>query len=426
MGEDERALRYARQAGRLLRLPTVYVRDAPLPETFGELHRLLEELFPRLHAAAEVRDFAGSLLFKLGGTDPAGGLPLALMSHHDVVAATGDWRYGPFSGEIAEGRLWGRGALDVKVNLFCMLQAVEELLAAGVRPLRDLYLISSCMEEVGGNDLVADWLAARGVELGLLLDEGSPVMADPFPGAPGDWAAIAVAEKGSANVRFTARGAGGHAMMLHRDSPLVRLGRLMVSCEEQPPFPLAPDAAVAAMLEAVGARPDDAAGLEGLLGPLEAGMAGTTMVFTCAQGSSAPNVVPTEASVTANLRLAPPLTPQGALEVLAERAAAFGVEAELVDGRPPSPAADPGGPGFAQVAAAVRAALPGAEPIPYVLAGGTDTKHFHKVCRCCLRFTPLRVDRAQQFAVHGVDENVDVAALPGGVDFFKALVAGWT
>ena len=431
----ERAQRYAAEAGRMMRLPTIYVKDEPLCPAFADMYRLFEELFPNLYRTGEVRDFEGSKLFLLRGTDPEGGLPLALMSHHDVVAAPGEWEHPPFAGEVADGRLWGRGALDIKVNLYCILRAADELVAEGFRPKRDTYLITSCMEEVGGNDLIADLLEEQGVELGLLLDEGSPIMADPYPGIHGDWAAISVGEKGMANVKFTARGKGGHPMMLHRNSPLVRLGRLMVDCEDRPPFPFEPNAPVRAMLERIdamlpederfgGAHPDEAR-LEAALGPVEAGMVRTTMVFTRAQGSDASSSVPTEASVTANLRLAPPTTPAAALAVLAGRAAAFDVTAELETSREPSRMADLGSKGYAAVEDAVRAVFPDATPLPYVLSGGTDTKHFHKVCGCCIRFTPIRVDRAQQFAVHGVNENVDVAAIPPAVDFFKELIAHW-
>lgn len=432
--ESGRALRYAREAGRMMALPTVYEEGRPLPPAFAELHRLFEELFPHLYAGSEAVDLEGSLLFKIAGSDPAGGLPLALMSHQDVVAAPGEWTHPPFGGEVADGRLWGRGALDIKANLYCILRAADELLEQGFVPRRDVYLISSCMEEVGGNDLAADWLEARGVKLGLLLDEGSPVMADPYPGVHGDWAAISLAEKGMANIRFTARGAGGHPMMLHRNSPLVRLGRLMTDCEDRPPFPFEPGPVVRAMLERIDAMlpEEERTGsewsdekLERVLGPIEAGMVRTTMVFTQAKGSDTLASVPIEAWVSANLRLAPPLTPADALAALAERAEAQGVEAALESGRDPSPAADLGSRGFAAVEAAVRATMPGVVPLPYVLSGGTDTKHFHKVCGCCLRFTPIRVDRSQQFAVHGVDENIDVSALPGAVDFFKELIARW-
>ncbi len=431
----ERAGRYASEAGKMMRLPTVYVKDEPLCPAFDEMYRLFEELFPNLYRACEVRDFEGSKLFRLVGTDPQGGLPLALMSHHDVVAAPGDWKYPPFGGEVAEGKLWGRGALDIKVNLYCILKAVDEFVAAGGRPLRDLYVITSCMEEVGGNDLIADWLEGQGVRLGLLLDEGSPIMADPYPAVHRDWAAISLAEKGTANIKFTARGAGGHPMMLHRNSPLVRLGRFMVDCEDNPPFPFRFNAPVKAMLDRVDSLLPAGEGfggdysdenLERILGPIDAGMVRTTMVFTRAQGSEASSCVPTEAWVTANLRLAPPVTPDEALAVLSERASAYDVTAEIETGRDPSCIADLGSKGYRAVEAAVESALPGVVPLPYVLSGGTDTKHFHRVCDCCLRFTPIKVDRSQQFAVHGVNENVDVCAIPPAVDFFKELIASWS
>lgn len=135
------------------------------------------------------------------------------MSHHDVVPAEGEWKYPPFSGEIAEGSVWGRGTVDTKGSLFCFMQAVEELLAEGWKPECDVYLASSCTEEWGGDGApaIAAWLKEQGVHLGLLLDEGGMIMDSPMAGVKGRYAMVGVVEKGYADVKFTANSAGGHA-----------------------------------------------------------------------------------------------------------------------------------------------------------------------------------------------------------------------
>lgn len=73
------------------------------------------------------------------------------MSHQDVVPAEGEWSHAPFSGDIADGKVWGRGASDTKCSVMAFFQAVEELLAEGYTPACDVYLASSCTEEWGGD-----------------------------------------------------------------------------------------------------------------------------------------------------------------------------------------------------------------------------------------------------------------------------------
>ena len=170
--EDERARRYAQQLARLIRSETVSSRYDADKSRFYAFHQVLEKEFPHIHAVCEKHVFNGSLLFKWPGQGK--GEPIMLMSHHDVVAADGKWTHEPFSGDIENGVLWGRGTQDTKSSLFCFLTAVEELIADGYTPACDVYLASSCTEEFSGEGapLTAQYLKENGVHLRLLLDEG--------------------------------------------------------------------------------------------------------------------------------------------------------------------------------------------------------------------------------------------------------------
>ena len=96
-----------------------------------------------------MEDFDGSLLIKWAGK--SSDAPILLMSHHDVVEACGAWTHQPFGGEISDGKLWGRGTLDTKTNLWAMLQAADDIAALGIKPEKDIYFISTCNEEVSGS-----------------------------------------------------------------------------------------------------------------------------------------------------------------------------------------------------------------------------------------------------------------------------------
>ena len=108
---DNRGMQYAEILSKLIKVETISSRDDKDRTKFLEFHKVLRETFPNLFNTVECEEFDGSLLLKWKGTDSSL-KPVMLMNHHDVVEASGEWKYPPFSGEIAEGRVWGRGTLD--------------------------------------------------------------------------------------------------------------------------------------------------------------------------------------------------------------------------------------------------------------------------------------------------------------------------
>ena len=118
---DNRTQKYADTLAAMLRVDTTSYEDQTDKTAFYRFHELLKEKFPHIFSVVEYEDFSGSFLLKWKGEGALA--PILLMNHHDVVEASGDWHYPPFSGEIAEGKIWGRGTLDDKGGLWAMLQA---------------------------------------------------------------------------------------------------------------------------------------------------------------------------------------------------------------------------------------------------------------------------------------------------------------
>lgn len=129
----ERTSLYAENLQRMIRKETISFAGDPDLTKFREFHGILKELFPNIFKVCEIKDFEGSLLLRWPGKDPSLG-PVMFMNHHDVVEATGQWTHEPFSGDIAEDRVWGRGTVDTKGGLWAMLQAGEELAAQALFP----------------------------------------------------------------------------------------------------------------------------------------------------------------------------------------------------------------------------------------------------------------------------------------------------
>lgn len=145
---EEESLVLAQKLSKMIQYDTTSYANVAEVEKFLGFHKVLEELFPLVHEKLEKTEIDGNLLFYWKGKSSE--KPILLMSHQDVVPAEGEWIHAPFSGDIAEGKVWGRGASDTKCSVMAFFQAVEELLAEGFIPPTDVYLASSCTEEWGG------------------------------------------------------------------------------------------------------------------------------------------------------------------------------------------------------------------------------------------------------------------------------------
>lgn len=429
---------YAEKLSKMVQMETVSSRADPEVEKFRHFHRLLEQLFPRVFAACEAVEIDGNLLLKWKGKSDRA--PILLMSHMDVVEATGQWKYPPFSGTVAEGKVWGRGAADTKCSLMAFFQAVEELLEGGYVPACDVYLASSCTEEIGGSGgpKLASWLKENGIHLFLLCDEGGSIIQDPIGGVKGHFAAVGIFEKGYGDVRFVARSKGGHASAPGRNTPIPRLAKFISRVEKKTPFRRKFSPAVNAMFARI-APYASSFGLKYVLSngwlfrPLlkkvmpmisaqAAAMLQTTIAFTMQQGSQGFNVLPQEASVCANLRFIPHQGADESLDVIRRLAEKYGVETEVVYQGDPSKSLDLKGEGFAITQDTIQKIFPGVGILPYVVTGATDARFYGEVSDHCVRFSPVNYGPEQMAGMHGLNENIETGCLPSAVDYYKAII----
>ena len=234
--DEAEALRLAGKLSKMIQVDTTSHAGGDDPARFRAFHKTLAELFPRVFSQLEKTEIDGNLLFYWKGRSRE--KPILLMSHQDVVPAEGAWSHAPFSGDIADGKVWGRGASDTKCSVMAFFEAAEQLLAEGYTPPTDVYLASSCTEEWAGDGapkLVAE-LQRRGVELFLVCDEGGAIISEPIGGIPGNFAMVGVFEKGKADVKFTAKSTGGHASAPGRHTPIARLAAFVTEVETHSPF----------------------------------------------------------------------------------------------------------------------------------------------------------------------------------------------
>lgn len=442
--DPARAAAYANTLSEMVKIETISSRFDPSREKFRAFQAALRPMFPHVYAACEEYNPGDGLILKLPAKGQPKGEPILLMSHHDVVAAPPEgWSHAPFSGDIdADGNVWGRGTVDTKGSLFCELQALEELLASGWQPEVDVYITSSCTEEWSGPSApaIVAWLQEQGVHLGMLMDEGGMILEEPVGGVKGRYCMVGVLEKGYGDVKFIAKGLGGHASAPGKNTPLPRLGAFMNQIEKHNPFRVELTPTVREMFGRL--TPNMGFGMKlifanlWLFGPLlkklmpsispaAAAMMQTTCAFTTAKGSDGLNVLPTEAYVTANLRFIHHQPNAESLAVLKTVADKYALDMEVIYQDVPCKPVDYTAAPFKLLETVADKVYPGYGVVPYVMTGGTDAKYYGAVCDHCLRFAPLEINKQQYGSIHADDENISSAALVPAVDFYKEVLRSY-
>jgi carboxypeptidase PM20D1 len=424
----------------LVRIPTVSDRDPGRVDTaaFDALHAELERQFPLLHERLEpTRIGSHALLFHWTGA--SADRPVVLMAHLDVVPVdeTAPWQHPPFSAEIHDGAVWGRGTLDDKGSVAAICEAVERLLADGHQPAQDVWLSFGCDEEVFGTSAPAavDELVRRGVRPWLVLDEGGAVADDAFPGVSQPVAAIGLAEKGSTSVELRVEGRGGHASTPALLGPTVRLSRAITRIDRRPMPAHLPDTTIDLLRRLAPYLPralrpvlDRADRLRPLLtraltlaGPEAAAMARTTFAVTTLSGSPAINAIATSATAGVNIRVLQGDTVDDVLQHLRQVIADDEVQVSVVEHGEPSKVSAQG-EAFDLVTSVVGELFADAVTAPYVMTGATDSRHFTGICDHVYRFAPFRMTKAQREAIHSYDEHLGVDAFLAGVDWYRRLI----
>ncbi|MGW2033709.1 M20/M25/M40 family metallo-hydrolase [Streptomyces sp. NPDC001761] len=364
-----------------------------------------------------------NVVARIEGTDPSADA-LLVHGHLDVVPAeAADWSVHPFSGEVRDGVVWGRGAVDMK-NMDAMILAVVRCWARqGVRPRRDIVLAFTADEEASAED-GSGFLAERHPELFEGCTQGiSESGAFTFHDGTGrEIYPVAAGERGTAWLKLTARGRAGHGSKVNRENAVTRLAAAVTRIgEHEWPLRLTPTvrAALTELAALYGIDPDftDVDQLLEKLGPA------ARLVESTVRNSANPtmldagyklNVIPGEAVAHVDGRY----LPGGEQEFTATLDELTGpdVDWEFAH-REVALQAPVDAPVFARMRAAVEAFAPGAHVVPYCMSGGTDAKQFSRLGITGYGFAPLKLpaDLDYQALFHGVDERVPVEALHFGV-----------
>ena len=419
---------------RALSFPTVTGAE----EAMAGLGEFLTEAFPRVHADLEGgRVAGGTRVYRWRGSRSGEGLPDLYVSHMDVVPEgdRGAWTRSPW-GERAQGRIYGRGAVDVKCGMMGILEAVEGLLEGGWQPERDVWVVLGHDEETGGTAGAAE-VAARflreGMRFRCVWDEGGAIVDDPL--GEGVVAAVGVAEKGWVDVRVVGRGTGGHASLVAKFNPLGDLARRVAGLPEVV-LPAEIPAAALGLVRALSAgRPLQAAGIR--LGarvaprwlhralarnPDVRTQVATLVTPTLFTAGHAANAVPDRAEVVLNCRIAPGMTRAQVVDWVRSRFPAPTYEVEAVGGSEPSPTVDHRGEAFGRLQSVVEEMGLACKTVPMVFIGITDSRHYLPCAETVLRFIPVRLTAANRSGIHGIDEHIEEANYLEIITFYKQML----
>jgi carboxypeptidase PM20D1 len=431
-----------------LRIQTISTEDPAgfNTDAFRALHAYLQVSFPKVHSHLQrERVNEHSLLYTWQGSNPSL-KPVLLIAHLDVVPVepgTGEmWQHDPFGGRIADGLIWGRGAIDNKSAVVGTLEAAEMLLGEGFRPVRTVYLAYGHDEEVGGVNgarEIAALLEERGVELEMVLDEGGVIGEGLIPGVTGLVALVGIAEKGFLTIELSTTAAGGHSSLPPHESAVGILSRAVARLEEQqmrsrmegptrqlfqrigPELPFMQRAVFANLWLT---RPLVLRRLEE--NPATNAMVRTTTAPTIFRAGTKDNVLPSYARAVVNFRI----LPGDSVAIVVEH-----VRRVIDDDRvqimtagqfsaEPSDISSSESDSFRTLERAIRGVSPDAVVAPYLVVVVTDARYYSGLTRNVFRFLPLRLTPRDLERMHGIDERLGIPEYEAAVRTYRQLVVG--
>lgn len=408
---------------------------------FNGIREHIQNSFPLVHQVSKQQTFSQhSLLYEFTGSDSSL-KPALFMGHLDVVpvdeVTKDQWQQPPFSGAVVDGIVWGRGTIDDKVTVFALLESMEAMLAQGIQPKRTLYFAFGHDEEIGGKQgakKIAEYFKQQGTQFEFVLDEGGAVTVGIVNGINQPVAMIGIAEKGFVNIKLTVNAQGGHSSQPPNQTALGILSQAIVNLESNQfetdftyskrtfsrighyaplsaRIPMANMWLLEPLVENVMlSKPTTAAGIR------------TTIAATMASGSSKSNILPTQASAVVNIRILPGESVATVKQHVTSAVNDPRVSIETYMENEPSAVSPIDSLGFKMIEKHIRQLDNEVLVAPYLVVGGTDSKHFYGLSENIYRFMMVKLDQKGLKRFHGVNEQLPVNDYINAVTFFHGML----
>ncbi len=435
---NEKSLQHLAKA---VTFKTISHVDDSLTDTlqFNLFHAFLDSTYPLVFKHLE-KEIHGNhaLLYKWQGNNN-NLKPLVLLAHQDVIPVLEkNWEKGPFSGEIDDQFIWGRGTLDDKGSLISIFEAVERLLEEEVIPERTIYLAFGDDEEVTskGARALASALKSRGVEAEMVLDEGMTITSGMVPMIPNPVAVVGTSEKGYLSVELKSELTGGHSAMPGTETAISILSKAIVRITEDQPAPqFTPP--MKDFLSYIGPEIPWPARivfanqwlLGGVLksiytstGPGNASVR-TTTAPTMLQAGIKDNVLPTEAKATINFRLLPGNTSEQVMARLIEV-----IDDDRISLTPlalikePAQVSPTQCQAFSLLHKTIKECFENTYVTPILMTASSDSYHYSEVSPYVYRFAPYRVTSEDVVRFHGDNERIAIENYKSMINFYYRLM----
>ena len=442
---DETPVAFDRDAAvtalqKMVQCKTISYNDSALENDaeFQKLIDLLPGLYLKVFEKCSFQQLPGrALLFCWEGKRHDA--PAVLMAHYDVVPVREElWEKDPFAGIIEDGVLWGRGTLDTKVTMNGALFAANTLLEQGFTPENDIYFAFSGGEEVNGPGAknIVDWFVKNKITPAIVVDEGGAVVENVFPGVKVPCGMLGIAEKGMINVQYTVHSGGGHASAPLPKTPITTLATACRKVVDNP-FKMHLNKPAALMFDTLARHSTFVYKLifsnlwcfkpvldlicKSSGGEMNA-LVRTTTAFTQAQGSTARNVIPAEASLVSNMRLSPLDSVASAEAYLKKVVNDPDVEITILESHEPSPVSEVDCDAYYRVADAVAETWRGCVVTPYLMVQCSDSRHYRDLSKNVYRFSAMDLTAEERRTIHGNNERIRLETIGKAVEFYIRLI----
>lgn len=408
---------------------------------FDKFIDFLHNTYPAVHETLKLEKINKyALIYKWEGSDSSKN-PIGLTSHYDVVpvleGTEANWEQEPFSGTIADGKIWGRGTLDDKIGVIGIMEALEYLVEEGHKPSRDLYFMFGFDEEIGGDEgahAIANTLKQRGITFDFVLDEGGAIVENMVPGVDKPVGVVGISEKGSATAELSIEGSGGHSSQPKDHTNIGRIASAIAKLE---------DTQFKGDLRGPGedlfefVAPEMSFGMKYVFAnkfifepvierillqqPASAALIRTTIAPTIFQAGEQYNALPEKASAIINLRLMPGDSLEDVKSFIEKTIEDDAIKV-TVSGSEATSVSSVDSWQFDSIQQAARNVYSESVIAPYLMFAGSDAKHYDVVSKNTYRFLPVQITSEDLNRMHGTNEHVSIENYLNAIKFYIEMI----
>ncbi len=410
---------------------------------FEKLHDYFRQAYPLIFSKLEYTPIGRyGMLFKWQGRDAAL-KPALYMAHQDVVpiapGTEAAWQQPPYSGAISNGYVWGRGALDDKVSLAALFEALSTLIQNEYVPRRTTYFYFGDDEEIGGKTAVkaSEYFASRGIHFEYVIDEGGVITSGLIPNISKPVALIGVTEKAILNLKLSVDTVGGHSSL---PTAYLAIGEMSQAISNILAHPPASDIVGPTRMFLETMVPYQSFMFKACVAnlwlckpllirrlsdnPLMAAMMHTTQAPTIFNAGIKTNVLPYHAEAIVNFRLAPFNSAESIISHVKSAINNQDIHVDRIDQSQPSLVSSTTGIGYQLLTSDLKAAYNNdIVVLPFVMTGGTDSRHFTAIADNVYRFLPVVVTQSDMVRFHGTNERYGTDAFIRMIRFYYAALS---